>query len=105
MRRVAALIVAFVSGCGGDDDFDSKPVDVAGVYAVSVTNKSNGCNFPNWEDGKSGSGIKITINQTGEDLTGSIDEWVGLYFQLVLGSNTFSGSVDGKNVSATIFGT
>jgi hypothetical protein len=99
------LVLLSVAGCGGDDDFESKPVDVSGVYNVAVTNKSNACSFPNWEDGKSTTGIPLTMTQSGTDISGSIDGIAGGLVKLLLGSNTFQGTVDGKEVHATNFGT
>jgi hypothetical protein len=105
-RWVAVFAMLTSTGCGGeDDDFASTPVDVSGVYSVSVTNKSNACNLPTWEQDKQTSGIPITVTQGGTTINGSIDGVAGALVKFWLGSSTFAGSVDGDRVNATNFGT
>jgi hypothetical protein len=106
MRGWGSLCCALaLVACGGSDDFESTPIDVSGVYTVSVTNKANDCNFPNWNAGESSSGIQLTIVQQDASITGSIDGAVGALVQFLLGASTFQGSVSGNQVNATNFGT
>lgn len=106
VRPTLAMIAALaLVACGGGDDFESSPVDVSGSYTVGVTNKSNGCGLQNWEEGKQSSGIGVTMQQDGSQITGTIDGVTGALVSLWLGASTFQGSVAGNQVEATNFGT
>jgi len=105
MKRSILLLSVLLSGCGGSDDFESKPVDVSGSYTMTVTSKANDCGLANWKEGESAGGIPVTVTQDGKSVNGSIDGLVGGLVKLWLGSNTFQGTVDGEEVHATNFGT
>jgi hypothetical protein len=105
MQRLGLLVAAVAFGCGGSEDFESAPIDVAGVYSVNVTNKVNGCGFPNWKEGEQTTGIELTMMQDGTSVTGAIGGGVGALVQLLLGASTFSGTLSGDQVTATNFGT
>lgn len=102
---LAAVLSLAAAACGSDDEFESTPVDVSGSYTVSVTNKSNGCNFTDWQQDETTSGIPITITQDGETITITIDGLVGSAVALWLGASKLEGNVDGDRVHATYFGT
>ncbi|MBP6628614.1 MAG: hypothetical protein KBG28_19405 [Kofleriaceae bacterium] len=86
-------------GCGGD------PVDAAGAYTANVTNRDNGCNLANWQVGNSAAGIGITITQSGAGVTATVDGVAGGLLSLALGSNVFTGEVDGSHLAMVIVGT
>jgi hypothetical protein len=87
------------AACSGD------PADVAGNYSINTTNGENGCAFQDWTVGQQQSNIPFTIVQDGGDITGTIDGVIGAFVELRLGSRVFQGSVDGNELSMTLFGT
>ena len=121
MSRVVflALGISFVVACGGNE-FDSggsggssgsggsggaEPADVAGTYNVSITNRENTCGFADWAEGAETTDVGFTINQNGKTVTGTVDGATGLWVEFLVGSRTFSGTVDGNMVHAEIIGT
>lgn len=95
-----ATLLSVTTACG-----DSDPVDAAGDYTISVTNRENGCGFDNWTEGDSASNIGLTITQDGSDVTGTVTGATGTWLNLVLGDNVFRGSASGGGVTMTLFGT
>jgi hypothetical protein len=93
------LLALGVVGCGGD------PVDVAGNYTVAVTNRDNGCNFANWTVGEEFPGIPVVVTQDGGHATAVVTGPTGGFMVLVLGSNSYQGSVDGDELDLTLYGT
>ena len=98
-------MVVATPACGGDDDFESTPLDVSGAYTVSVTNKTNGCALLNWKEGEQTTGIPLTVLQDGKNISGTIDGLVGSAVAFWIGSASFQGTVDGNVVHAENFGT
>jgi hypothetical protein len=98
-------VALLVAACGGDDDFQSGPQDVAGVYSVAVTNRQNDCPRDSWVEGETANGIELSVVQNGTAITGTVGGAVGLYLSVVTGSNSFTGTVDGNRISAKSFGT
>lgn len=72
---------------------------------MAVTNRDNGCNFANWTEGDQATGIGVQIAQDGSDVNATITGATGAYLSLVLGSNVFTGDVDGDDLTLTLFGT
>lgn len=97
MKRL--LLVGVLGACGGD------PVNAEGTYTVAVTNRDNGCNFPNWTIGNSQPNIGVVINQEGEDVNAEVQGLIGGYLDLVLGAHIFQGNVDGNDLDMKITGT
>lgn len=93
------LALAAALGCGGD------PADVAGTYTVAVTNGDNGCMFQEWTVGDSITGISVVITQDGSEATATVEGLIGAFLALALGSNEFSGDVDGSSLELTLLGT
>jgi hypothetical protein len=101
--RTALLLFVVSSvfpGCGDED-----PADVAGSYTVSVTSRTNGCEFDNWTEGESATAIPVTISQDGDMATATLEGLAGAWLNLVLGSNEFTGKVSGNDMELTLFGT
>jgi hypothetical protein len=102
LRIVLLLPAVLATGafaCGDD------PAWVAGDYTISVTNHENGCNFANWQEGDTTTGIDLMVTQAGEDVTGDVGGATGVWLDVTLGGSTYTGTVDGDRVSMTLHGT
>jgi len=95
----AAFALALCFGACGSD------VDATGDYSLSLTNRENGCNFDNWTEGESSTGVPLTITQSGSAITGEVGGVGGVFLGLALGSNVFEGDVSGDDLDMTLFGT
>ncbi|MGE0399292.1 MAG: hypothetical protein AB7T06_21450 [Kofleriaceae bacterium] len=103
MRALAlGLLVGSVVLAACSDD---EPANVEGNFTVSVANRDNGCNFPNYTVGDTQAGIPVTITQEGTNVTATIMGLTGAGLSLGLGSNIFSGTVDGDQMVLDLFGT
>jgi len=100
MKRLACVLLACGVGCGS-----SSPADVAGSYTVAVTNRDNGCMLANWMVGTSTPNIPVTITQSGSNATATITGLVGIYVSAGLGSNVYTGTVDGNDLDLELLGT
>lgn len=94
---MAATLALLGASCGGD-------VDPTGDFSISVTNRENGCGFDNWTEGNTATGIPVTITEDGE-VRAEVGGAAGVFLGVVLGSNIFTGSVDGDQLDLTLFGT
>jgi hypothetical protein len=98
------LAIAVLAACGGGD-----PADVAGDYSISLTNRENGCEFDNWQEGNTATNVPVVITQGGEgeedQATAVVNGVAGTYLDLVLGSRTYTGEVSGSHLELTLFGT
>jgi len=102
VRQVCVL--ATLAACSSSTS-SGPPADVSGSYTVTVTNRTNGCNFPSWNEGAATPNIPFTITQNGASVSGSVGGLSGAYTAIVLGTNTFSGTAAGTTVSMTAYGT
>lgn len=104
----AAFIIA-VGGaiaCGGDGgNLSPGPADVSGTYSVSVTTQSNTCQVEGFKVGDMVQDVPLVIVQEGAMVDGRLQGVPAVFFELALGSNAFTGSVQGQNLSMTTFGT
>lgn len=105
MARVGLIcvLVALAAGCG-----EGEPADVAGQYTITVTNGPNDCALDNWMPGQSTAAIPLTVTQdpmNRRNVTGVVGGLAGVYVNLVLGSNTFQGTVRGSTIDMSILGT
>lgn len=98
---VASLLAASLLATGCDED----PADVAGNYTLSLTNGQNGCNFANWTEGDTSTGVPLTVTQAGESITGTVGGAGGIFLNLWLGDNVYSGTVKGSDLRLTLYGT
>src|SRR6476661_8154629 len=96
MKRVIWL--AFLVGCS------SSPANVAGDYSVAVTNEADGCQI-GWTVGMSNTGVQVTITQSGSSATAVVMGGGGFGLGLLLGTNSFSGTVDGDSMDLRAIGT
>jgi len=95
-------LAALAAGCGGGD-----PADVAGDYTIALTNRENGCAFANWTVDSTASNIPVVVTQ-GEDrsqATAVVNGAAGLYLDVLLGSRTYTGDVDGSHLDLILYGT
>jgi hypothetical protein len=89
-----------LAACGGDD-----PVDAAGTYTVSLTQREDGCNY-GWT-GQSNAGVEVVITQNAAAVSADVQAAAGARFALdaILGNHVFTGSVDGTHLDLLITGT
>lgn len=95
---LSILAQALVFGCGGE------PANVAGSYTIAVTNAENGCNFDNWVEGETSQGIMVDITQNDTAVSAQVEGLTGTLLSLVLGSNVYTGEVDGSHLELIIYG-
>jgi hypothetical protein len=98
------LAVAFVAGCGGDDD-DGAPADVSGSYTIAITNGDNPCNLQNWMKGEMNSGIPLTLTQDGLTVDAKVEGVAAGVISLLLGSADYQGHISGGALEVDNFGT
>ena len=93
MRTLPLLVLALgtLAACGSD-----APVDAAGSYTIALTNRDNGCNLSNWQDGNTASGIPVTIDQTDDAATATVGGAAGAVLGIWLGDNHYTGTVRGN---------
>ena len=93
------VLLAVLAGCGTD------PAQVAGNYTVALTNRTNGCNYANWQVDQSTSGVAVQFTQTDTSISATVNGLAGGALSLVLGTNVFTGSIDGNALDLKITGT
>jgi hypothetical protein len=94
MKRViwiAWIALACAAGCG--DAY------VAGNYTAALTNGTDGCSI-GWTVGMQTT-APFTVTQTESDITVTVTGVAQFFLSGLLGTNTFSGGVDGDDVSAS----
>jgi hypothetical protein len=97
---IAVIFVACAPAAGCSD-----PVQAAGTYTVSITNKDNGCELGTWTVGASNAGIPVVITQSGESATAEVGGAAGVVLDFALGSRSYKGNVDGKDLALKLEGT
>ncbi len=102
----AALVAFALLGCSPDADiaFD-EAVDFSGAYSLTVTNGENGCAFADWVEGESNANIPMTIVENEGDITATVEGIPGALLGLLHGSNVFTGSSRGHDLTMWIDGT
>ena len=96
MKRVIWL--AFLVGCS------SSPANVAGDYSFAVTNEADGCQI-GWTVNMSNTGVQVTITQSGSSATAVVMGGSGFVLGVLLGTSTFTGTVDGDSMDLRAIGT
>lgn len=95
MRGLALSIC--LAACGTDN------ADVVGDYAITTTNRDNGCNLGNWNAGAS-SAATVTLTQNKSDVTATVTGLGAVYLEVALGGHIYAGSVSGNSIDLTLFG-
>jgi hypothetical protein len=83
---------------------DAATADIAGDYSVTLTNGSNGCQFTNWTSGSTVQDVHVTVEQQGTMATATVDGLAAAFFDVVLGTAAFQGSVQGDSFTLTAIG-
>lgn len=96
---VLGVWLAAAAGCASD------PAQIAGDYTVGVTNRDNGCNFPNWTVGAMTSGVDVKIAESGSSVTADVTGGTGAVLDFAFGSSSFTGTIDGNQLNLTLEGT
>ena len=91
MKRARWLFVA-CAACGGSD------ANVEGDYSIALTNRENGCNFPNWTVGETAANIPVVIVQVGNEVDATVNGLAGAALDFSFGSRTYEGTVDGDDL-------
>jgi hypothetical protein len=99
MKRFGLIAFGVVCACS------SNPTNVAGSYSVQLTNGSNGCMFANYTVGSDTMNVPVTITQNGSTATATVSGVAGDYLNLTLGSDSFTGNVDGSSLDLQLTGT
>ncbi len=99
-RRTLVTIAILSAACS------STPTNFAGSYAVTVVEGANNCGSSGWTAGSS-TNLTAQITQDGQiaQFTIPSNTVPGAYLLLVLGTNTFSGTVTANEFTATYLGT
>jgi hypothetical protein len=96
MKR--SWLLGLLVACGGGGD-----ANVAGNYTMAITNRDNGCNFNGYMVGAQNT-VGVNITQTDSKLSATVTGGGGFLLALVVGSNIYTGSVDGNDVDLEIIG-
>jgi hypothetical protein len=91
------VLVVCVAACSSD------PSDVAGDYAVTVTNGENGCNIASWTAGAAANAT-VTLTQRDRDVTANVTGLGAFALDLLLGSHAYSGKINGGDLDLDLFG-
>jgi hypothetical protein len=98
MRTISiALVAAAAAACSGSND-NGPTAQVAGDYALTVTDNQNGCNVENFTTGATQTGITLSIAQNGSSLNATGTGSTGLMLAFATG-DTLSGWIDGQEAS------
>jgi len=81
------------------------PIDVEGLYTIALTNRENGCNFNDWQEGTTSTGVQVTVTQSSASAWAFVGGASGVWLNVTLGSQEYSGSVNGNDVHMTLYGT
>jgi len=97
-RRIWIAWIALATATAACSD-----AHVAGNYTAAITNRADGCSI-GWSSGDQAT-ASMTVNQSGSDVTLVVNGLPGVLVAGVLGTNTFTGSVDGEDVDLKVVGT
>jgi hypothetical protein len=99
--RILALSLAMLAaGCSSSDA--PPPLDVSGVYSGPVVNGTSSC--PGlWNTGQT-SDVQINAAQSGSNISLQLQGGAGLFVRLLLGADSFNGTVSGAHIDAILIG-
>jgi hypothetical protein len=96
------VVIALANGGCGSDSGGGPAVDATGSYSGQVTNGANSCPGV-WDTGQS-SNAMATVAQSGTSVSIQVQGAAGLLLVAGFGTNSFSGTVSGSHIDATIIG-
>lgn len=91
-----ALLSSVLSAACGSD------ADVGGNYTAAITNRNDECSI-GWTVGEQGN-TQVTVSQTGRDVTLVVQGVPGILVANLLGTDTFTGNVDGSSIDLKVVG-
>jgi len=102
-RLLGITLFLSLAACGSEAEI---PTEIAGTYAVSITSEANGCNFVNWSEGKSNTGLSLVVMQEmmSPMASANVDGLSALFQDLLLGSHVFSGDVHANGMTLQLEG-
>lgn len=100
MARLALLGLALL-GCS-DAQFTAAEASIAGTWTGTAKNESSSCPG-DFRVGET-SAVTATITQDGSRVSIKIDGNVGFFMNLFVGGDTFSGTVSGTKLDASLLG-
>ncbi len=101
---IAGLVLA-AAGCSSSSS-GGTTTDFSGDYTVAVATDNNDCQFSGFTAGDTASGVPFTVTQSAADVTGVIGGSLAkVYYDVALGSHTFTGLASDNHVSMVIHGT
>jgi hypothetical protein len=66
LRRPRRSALGLAAACGSD------PANVAGTYAMALTNRANGCAIANWTEGPIGGTVTMVVTQSGASASADV---------------------------------
>jgi hypothetical protein len=100
MANKALLVALLACACGSDS-----PADVAGTYTLSLTVSKDDCGILGNSVGESSSGVQMIVAQSGSQVSGQVQGIAGLALTWSMGTDTFTGTVEGNSLDLSISGT
>lgn len=97
--RLCVAALGLAAACGSD------PANVAGTYAMALTNRANGCAFANWTEGPIGGTVTMVVTQSDASASADVQGLARAALDALTGGHVFTGTVDGDDVALTITGT
>lgn len=91
--------IALVVGAAACGD-----ANVAGNYTAAITNRTDGCSI-GWNVGEQTTGVSVTVMQSDSNVTLTVMGASGLLIGGLLGTNAFTGEVDGDDINLSVIGT
>ena len=97
--RICVAALGLAAACGSD------PANVAGTYAMALTNRANGCAIANWTEGPIGGTVTMVVTQSDASASADVQGLARAALDALTGGHVFTGPVDGDDVALTITGT
>lgn len=102
MSKVLACWALFATfGCSSSE-FDTAPVNVSGAWVGTATNASNSCPG-DFKVGET-SAVNANVTQDGKAVSIKVAGSVGFWVNFFVGADTFTGTIEGTKLDATLLG-
>lgn len=86
-------------------DADVVLIDVDGDYSGRLVAQENDCEIEGWVPGAISTDIVLELSQTQRSLIADVTGWSGLTLDLLVGSHTLAGTIDGDQIRLAVPGT